>query len=319
MPDHANRHDVLAALERKRPHLDGAALFAALHRRPQRALVRALVGYEAILEILDNMNERAQSAGVGNGLTLHLALRDAVKLDAPVARHLRWHPFRDDGGCVAALVAACRQSCGALPSYAVARSALVDQAQLAEVLALNHESEPRRREALLEQWARETRSPAPDMSRFEVAAAATASLTVHALLALAAEPDVNAAEVDRTAEAYPGISVLATMLDSYVDRAEDLSADLHSYVSYYRDAHSRARRLAELTVRAVEAAGTLRDGAAHAVLVSSMVALYMSSDHALGRQMRPTSALLTRAAGPLAVLLVPVLRGWRIAHGLRKA
>jgi hypothetical protein len=50
-----------------------------------------------------------------------------------------------------------------------------------------------------------------------------------------------------------------------------------------------------------------------------MVALYLSKDSALTPDMAVTSQMLLRSGGPLAALLGPVLRAWRVAYSLRGA
>jgi len=53
------------------------------------------------------------------------------------------------------------------------------------------------------------------------------------LLALSAEP-VCDADIARVYNAYfPWISAVTTMLDSYVDEAEDATSGDHAYVTYY--------------------------------------------------------------------------------------
>jgi tetraprenyl-beta-curcumene synthase len=319
-PDAPVREDALGALARKRPHLDGAALFWILPRRRNRRLLRLLVSYEVALEFLDNTNERAAHAGPANGRQLHRALAEALAPDAPISDHYRHHPWKRDGGYLQALVECCRRDCASLPSYALVSELAIREAARCQVLALNHDPDPVRREDALREWARRECPNEVEMRWFELSGAATASLTVHVLLALGAEAASTASVVDGARAVYfPGLSLATTMLDSYVDRSEDAASGGHSYIAHYGGQEIAVARLQALIGRSTHGARCLPNGHRHAVLASSMVAMYLSSDSAREAQSRPATRQLLRAGGSLARLLAPVLRIWRILYALRSA
>ena len=316
-PDAPVREDVLGALANKRPHLDGAALFWILPRRRNRRLLRLLVSYEIALEFLDNTNERAAHAGPANGCQLHLALVEALAPDAPISDHYRHHPWRDDGDYLKALVECCRRDCASLPSYALVSESVVREAVRCQVLALNHDPDPAGRNDALREWARRECPDEVGMSWFELSGAATASLTVHVLLALGAEAASTESVVEGAHAVYfPGLSLATTMLDSYVDRAEDAASGGHSYIAHYGGQEIAVARL-QAIIRRSTAARALPNGQRHAVLASSMVAMYLSSDSAREARSRPATRQLLRAGGSLARLLGPVLRIWRIVYAQR--
>ena len=120
------------------------------------------------------------------------------------------------------------------------------------MLGINHELDPARRDAALREWATQEFSAGHDAAWFELSGAASASLTVHALLALAAEPACADAEIERVRSAYfPWISAATTMLDSYVDQAEDAANGDHSYVAHYPSPELAAQRIRELVERSL--------------------------------------------------------------------
>ncbi len=150
--------------------------------------------------------------------------------------------------------------------------------------------------------------------------AASASLTVHAILALAAESRCEQGEVESAYSAYfPWISALGTMLDSYVDRAQDVAEGNHRYIDHYPTGAAGLRRVGELVDRSAREARGLRDGYRHAVIVACMVAMYLSKDSARAPSMRVSTRGLVREGGALSVLLLPALRMWRIAYEQRSA
>jgi tetraprenyl-beta-curcumene synthase len=320
IPDTAIREDALSSIERKRGHTDGAALFWILPRHRDLNLLRLLVAYEIIWDFLDCVNERGAGEGTANGRQLHLALIEALDPGAAISDYYRYHPWCDDGGYLRSLVETCRHSCAALPSYGLVRPVLVREAQRAQVLALNHDTDPRDRDAALEAWAEREFSGEQRMSWFELSGAASASMTVHAFLALAAQPDCTAAEVGRTCAAYfPWLSAATTMLDSYVDQAEDELNGDHRYIAHYSSEALAGERVRELVARSAREARRLSNGHRHAVIAASMVAMYLSKDSARTPDMRASTASIVQAGGSLTRVLLPVLRLWRVAFAQQGA
>jgi tetraprenyl-beta-curcumene synthase len=318
IPDVPIREDALGALVRKRTHVDGAALFSILPRRRNPCLLGLLVAYEIVLDFLDNVNER--EASPANGRQLHIALIEALNPDRGISEHYRHHLCRDDGGYLRALVEACREGCALLPGYPQVRGVLLREATRALVLGINHELDPLGRDEELRRWARQECAGYLDASWFELSSAASASLTVHALLALAAESVGGEHEVAAVHAAYfPWLSAASTMLDSYVDRAEDTVIGNHAYIEHYPTDEAGLRRVRELVGRSTWEARQLRNGHRHAVIAAAMVAMYLSKDSARAASMRESTRGLVYAGGSLTVLLLPILRMWRAVYALRSA
>lgn len=320
IPDAAIRTDALSALAYKRTHADGAALFWILPRRRKPHLLRLLVDYQIAWDFLDDVSERGALASEANGCSLYTALIDALDVGGAVSEYYRFHPWGEDGGYLTALVGACRTGCEQLPAYAEVRPMLHRETTRALVLGVNHDRNPVGRDARLRGWAEREYASQEEASWFELTSAASASLTVHAILALAAEPRCEWGEVEGAYSAYfPWISALGTMLDSYVDRAEDVAEGNHSYIAHYPAGDAGLRRVGELVDRSAREARSLRNGYRHAVIVACMVAMYLSKDSARAASMRVDTRRLMREGGSLPVLLLPFLRIWRIAYEQRSA
>ncbi len=320
IPDGAIREDALSAIASKRGHSDGAALFSILPCRRDPNLLRLLVAYQTIWDFLDTVNERGAEAGTGNGLQLHRALVEALDPSMPISDYYSHHPWREDGGYLHALVETCRGRCARLPSYGRVKPLVVREARRAQVLALNHDTDPFARDAALRDWAAREFEHEQRVSWFELSSAASASLTVHAALALAARPACSEVELRRICAAYfPWISAAATMLDSYVDQVEDERHGDHRYVAHYESAARAGERLSALVARSAAEARRLRDGRRHGVIAACMIAMYLSKDSARTPEMRAGTARLVHAGGSLTRLLLPILRTWRIAFAQQGA
>jgi tetraprenyl-beta-curcumene synthase len=318
IPDATIREDALSALRDKRGQTDGAALFSILPRTRNTSLLRLLVAYQIIWDFLDNVSERGAAAGIANGRQLHIALIDALDPARPISDYYLRHPWREDGGYLRALVDACRECCAELPSYERVRALVVEEAGRAQVLALNHELDPARRDSLLRAWAISEFPHEHEASWFELSGAASAGLTIFALLALASEPACSDSEITRTRRAYfPWTSALAAMLDSYVDQVEDAENGDHSYIAHYSTPELAIRQVCVAVQRCLREFRALKNSDKHILLATSMVAMYLSKDSARTPAMRQTTNNIVAAGGSLTRVLLPILRLWRIAYSQR--
>ncbi len=320
IPDEAIRADALYVLEHKRTHTHGAALFWTLPRKRNRDLLRLLVAYELIWDTLDNLSESAAAHGQANGHKLHLAIAEAIDPRVPISDYYEQHPWHNDGGYLRALVKTCRDSCRALPSYSLIQPVAVREAHRAQVLALNHHPDPIQRELALKQWVAREYPREQQTSWWEISGAASAPLTIHALLALAAESTCSQSEIAQTYAAYfPSLSAATTMLDSYVDQLEDSEHSEHSYITHYPDPDSAARGIQALVQASLVEVRTLREGHKHAVIAAAMIAMYLSKDTGRTPQLRAGTKTFIDAGGTLTHLLLPILRSWRAVYCQRSA
>jgi tetraprenyl-beta-curcumene synthase len=319
IPDDTIRYDALDSLKTKRGNTDGAALFWILPdiRRPH--LLRLLVTYEIMCDFLDSVSERGAEAGLENGRQLHLAFTEALDPSTPISDYYRYHPWRDDGGYLRLLVELCRAACVLLPSYVAIRPTLIRAATLAQVQGLNHELDPQLRDVTLREWVAREFTDRLGLAWYELSGAASTWISVLALLALASEPGRQPHEGAETYTAYFWVCLAATVLDSYVDEAEDTANGDHSYFAHYPTKEEGVLRAHEIVRRATREIRGLRNGHRHTVIVACMVALYLSKDSALTPELALTSRRLLRSGGPLSALLGPVLRAWRMAYSLKGA
>lgn len=321
IPDATIRADALTALADKRPNTDGAALFWTIARRRDLRLLRLLVAYEIMADYLDSLVERGAHVGVVNGRQLHMAMVEAVDVRRPLSRYFMHHPWKEDGGYLLGLVCACRHWCRCLPSYWKVRPFLIRAACLAQVQGINHELDLSLREVLLKEWRElQFASEELELDWYEAAGAASAWLTVLALMAVAAETTADTRYAPEVYLAYfPWFCLSATLLDSYGDLIEDRLTGENSYIAYYGSLDHAVDRIGEVLRRATVEVHLLENGTRHAVILASMVAMYLSKDSVLGVEMKSMSRQLLQAAGPLAVAFEPLLRGWRVAYRLRGA
>jgi tetraprenyl-beta-curcumene synthase len=320
IPDGSLRRDAVSAIDRKRGNIHGAALFCTLARRRSDALLRLLVAYQIMWDFLDSASESAGDAGEVNGLQLHAALVDAFDPGRPMCDYYLHDARGGDAGYLRALVRACRQQCPELHSFHRVQALLATDATHASVQALNHDARSTSRAARLQAWVEREVPDERETEWFELAAAAGTPLSIFALLALASDLDIVDDEIAEVHRIYwPWASVLATMLDSYVDAGEDAAADHHCYIAYYPSLEVAIERLAEIADRCLGRALALPGGEKHVVVIASMIAMYLSKDSARTAGNRSATRSLLARSGSLPQVLLPVLRLWRTCYGQRAA
>ena len=288
---------------------EGAALFATLAPwRLALPLLRALVAFQVLFDYLDTVSE--QHPDQHDARHLHTALTYA--LDPRPAQPADWyllHPRTDDGGYVTKLADACRTGLRELPRFdAVAPSACRLAKRAGEVQALNHER-PAARSGLLRGWAKDQDGPTDiDLLWWEHAAAASSSLGIFVLFALAAQPATTATRARHAETGYcTTVAALNTLLESHVDVTADQISGDQSFASYYGpgEASSRVPMIARA---ASDAAETLPHPDRHRVILAGMVAFYMSKAEAWLPGAEVTSREVIAATGPPVEVLTRVLR-----------
>jgi hypothetical protein len=317
IPDPSMRRHALEALRDKRPLLDGAALFWILPAKRHRDLVKLLVAFQILANFHDHAGERAAGRVGGKAAGSIRTLGAVVDLEAP------WDGYFDDekpvdGGYLDALAQTCRAVSGQLPLYAAARGALIEQTSRARVMDIEHVP-GRDRPERLKRFALTQLAVPGDQEWWEVAAGAASLMAALVAIALAADEQASAEEIERAVRAYSWVGTVGSLLDNYIDQADDAATGAHNYMSYYPTRDAAEERLGVLIERAHREAGDLPRGERHLVIVSSMTAMYLTSDSAQSETLRPSTINLLERGGALTRILVPILSAWRVACGERDA
>ena len=296
IPDETLRRYALETLADERLNAEGAAVFAVLAPRRQRALVvRLLVRYQLMYDYLDTLTEQPVTSPLRASRHLHRALTAALGERPPPSSYYAHYPHADDGGYLPELVGACSAAFEALPAAGpVAPAVLRAARRSAEGQSRNHAamltSEP-----ALAPWAICVTPVGSGLRWWETAAAAGSSLAIHALLASAADPALSATEAERVERAYwPWITGLNTLLESMVDAPQDAATANHSYVEHYATPYLMADRLDVIAGRAADAARGLPHARQHAAILAGMAAFYLAAPEAQLPAARPAAQRVRR-------------------------
>lgn len=313
IPDPVLRELALAALSEKRGNIEGAAAFAAFAPWASRgAVTKATSAFQAAYNLLDMLGEQPSADPVLDGESLHNALLFALGWPArtppadgvdPGVQALDWyehHPQSNDGGYLDRLLEESRGAFASLPNYAVAAPAARTAAERIVAFQSLNLSESQGDHAGLEQWARNATPPGAGLQWWETAAAAGSSLGVHALIAAAADVELEACEAKLLEQAYfPWIGGLHSLLDNLIDKHEDEAAGHRSLVEYYgpKRAAERMRWMAE---QATFLAEDLPHSRRHTVVLAGMIGNYLSTPEAHTEELAPVSQAVLATTGGLA-------------------
>jgi tetraprenyl-beta-curcumene synthase len=297
------REHAVGSLTRKRTLVDGAAFYSILPERRDAGLLRLLVAFQVLADLLDELSERGSDRR-----DLMCAFADAVVLDQPIGDHDEY---------TMALIAACRTGCAALPGYPLIRGLLGAQARQAGALGLHHIADAQAREAALRHFAADEFDAAPEATWFEQTAGGASALTIIVLLSMAADPRTTERDMHAALAVYsPWVSALSMMLDSWVDQHDDRTSGHVSFVGYYEDREAAVNRIAFLINRSLRDLAALPGGERHMLITSAMTAMFLSRDSARSDDLAAGTRTMVAAGGPLTQLLLPMLRTWRAAYRL---
>ena len=299
-----------------------AATLATLAPGRRRAdVVRALVALEVIFDFLDGVTELPARDPLADGRRLSQALVDAVE---PLGRRDTDYfsgTGHDDDGYLSELVWTVRHGLRALPALRAVREPMRRAAaRSAEAQVRAHAAGTLGR-GQVEHWARGEAAPLGLPWREYLAGAASSVVSVHALIAAAADPRTRPEEAEQIDRVYFSICALATMLDSLVDYEADHRAGILAlgYMRYYPDAGSLAVELADTARRAAREASRTRHPGHHLMTLVGVVAYYTTEPGARGAFARPTVEAIHRELRPLIWPTLAVMRSWRRVKALAVA
>jgi tetraprenyl-beta-curcumene synthase len=320
IPDPHLRRLAEEKLAGERFNTEVAATLATLApRQRRRQAIDAIVPLQVMYDYLDGLSEEPAEDSLATSRRLFSAFTDALSPgQSDATDYYGGCARREDDGYLAALVAACRDAFGRLPGAVVVATAAREAAlRCGEAQTRTHAIAALGTDQLAE-WAGPPATEAK-LSWWEYTAGATASiLSVHALIAAAAEGRASAAEARALDSAYLHIAAISTLLDSLIDRERDRAEGAHSFVSYYESERAMAEGIGRVVARASGEGGRLPNGGHHRMTAAGVAAYYLSAPAA---SRPPASAVRARVVAELRPVILPglgIFRLWRGAKAARR-
>lgn len=257
-----------------------------------------MTAMQIAVDYLDSLGEESGGDPLADGLSLHRAICDAVSPGAPTGDWYGHRPQREDGGYLAALVAACREEVAGLPAIEVVAPRLRRAARRCGEGQSHTHAAAAQGAAELERWAGGLECP-DGYLWWEVAAGASSSVAAHALLAAAADPEMTAEEAGWIDAVYfPPVGALTVLLDDLIDREDDLRSGEHNYLSYCASDLRAANRIGLLADRASAGIRRLRGGRRHRAILSGVAGFYLSAPTTGSGYARPIRERLLESLNP---------------------
>jgi tetraprenyl-beta-curcumene synthase len=265
----------LELLDTKKVGIEGAVAFASFAPTHRRLVARAITTFQVALDYLDTLTERPNPNPVANGFCLNSALRVAVTPEALHTDYYLHNARRDDAGYLTSLVDTCSDAIARLPSFDhIARPAQRVLSRIVAYQSLNH-GDGKGSRAAFANWARSLATGEANLVWWEAAAAAGSQLTLLALLAAAADPQLTPQRVSALEGAYfPWVAALSTLLDSVIDGPDDDAQGQPNPISHYGSPEAAAQRLGEIATEAARRVRALPDAQHHALLLHAMAAFF---------------------------------------------
>jgi tetraprenyl-beta-curcumene synthase len=284
IPDPALRAPALDKLRRERFNPRLAATLATLApRRHRRGVTEAIVALQVAYDYLDVVGEQD-------------ALNDLA-----------------DGGYLAELANAVTQRLDELPGASVVEPIARRAAErCARAQALGHAA-VHAGDAELRAWAAGQAAGTGLLWQEWLAGAQASVLSVHALLTAAADEGTTGERARRIDALYLSLGAL-TMLDSLIDREQDLAIGERGYLRHYANAEQMGRSLQRLATQAAYRARELPHAGHHLVTLAGVIAFYASAP-AAGEPPARTVFARVRAGEPRGLIAptLALMRAWRAA------
>jgi tetraprenyl-beta-curcumene synthase len=302
------REAAIAALA-KWGNVEGAAAFAAFTpRRARFAAARAMACFQAAYNYLDMLAEQPGARAAEHAQRLHEAL--IVALDPTVAKSYHYAGTgQSDGGYLDEMVEECRGAVAQLAGWSAVLPAALRVASRIVAFQGAKTGDPQGDLVALRGVVEGNGSRAQELGWWEMAAAYGSSLEIYALMACAALPVTEPAQVSAIEGAYfPWIGALHSLLDNLVDIEEDRMTGQHSLIGCYASATEAMTRMEMLAQRSRLGAEEIAGAVDHALVLAAMASFYLSRREAREPRVRSITESVLGALGPYVPMSMVVFR-----------
>ncbi|HXB64629.1 MAG TPA: DUF2600 family protein [Solirubrobacteraceae bacterium] len=308
----------LSKLHDERFNAEVAATLATLApKEHRRTVVEAIVAYEVMYDYLDGLTERPNPDPLASSHALYRAFTDAIAPNpTPIGSYFASHPVQDDG-YLQKLTSTVTHALHRLPSATPIHAAAARAATRCAEAQTRAHAAPTLGTGQLEQWAASEAHQSQLSWQEFLAGAASSVLTVHALIAAAAQQHTTPAQADALDRTYLSICALSTMLDSLIDHQRDTHVGQAGYIRYYPHRKQLADDLTAAARRAIHSAQQLPDSTHHVMTLVGVAAYYISAPTATSDFARPVTQRVHAELEPLITPTLAVMRTWRAAKRLR--
>lgn len=298
IPDPELKKQALASLSTKAFHCYGGAIYSLLSGPRREEVVAFIVAYQTISDYLDNLCDRSTSLDPDDFRALHEAMTDALTPGA-VGDYYRFRKERNDGGYLAALVAACQRFLATLPALRDIQPVLYELADYYTALQIHKHVVPEERVPRLKKWFEQWRDRLPALAWYEFSACCGSTLGVFCIVAYAAVNRDMSRLVRKIKDGYfPWVQGLHILLDYFIDQEEDKRGGDLNFCFYYEDEKAFVDRFRYFVRQANASIAGLPNARFHRMITQGLIGLYLGDQKVLGnRRVRRLARQLIRGSG----------------------
>ena len=287
LADHEDRIIALRKLSEERFNAEAAAMAATVCPAGRRRLAaEAIVSLELMFDCLDGLTERPSEDPLREGERLHAPFVSCFAPRRASTRHISPSAPRRDAspdrasidGYLRRLSHDVSDALAALPGHKAIADVAMRCASHAAGAQVRMHAATIIGPGEIETWARrEARLVKTQPWQDFAAGAACSVLTLHALIAAAADPNVTEVAAERICAAYTPLGAAVTLLDGLIDAQQDALDGRLSYAGLYETREQLAGALLRSVREAKRRVSTLPNARHHEMIAASALAYEISS------------------------------------------
>lgn len=286
------------SIQSKAFHCLGGSIFALYPGVNKIEAIQFIVAYQTMSDYLDNLVDSLKVQDEMAFFQLHLAMHEALDPETDPSDYYLYYPYREDGGYLRRLVKTCQESLKKLPSYKLVQENAIALAKLYAYLQTYKHLALEEREEKMLNWIAQHLVNYPELTSWEFAAATGSTLGIFSLFALAFNPQLTARQVQQNSQAYfPWICGLHILLDYFIDLREDRETSQLNFVAYYEHTAQTFQRLHLFVENSLKQAACLEYPLFHRALVQGLLAMYLSDEKGMDREICSITKQLLRECG----------------------
>lgn len=313
LPDARLSKQATESIRTKAFHCQGGSIYALYPGVDLKETIQFIVAYQTMSDYLDNLVDSLEVQDEKAFSQLHLAMHEALNPQAIPSDYYEYYPYREDGGYLELLVTTCQQSIKKLPSYEIVQDEGIKLAKLYSYLQTYKHLAIEERESKMLNWIIPNLASDSEITAWEFAAASGSTLGIFCLYAVAYDPRLSVMQGKKIKQAYfPWICGLHILLDYFIDLREDRETNQLNFVAYYEQTEMIGERLKLFVRNSLIQAKKLDHPKFHRIVVQGLLAMYLSDEKTIDKEIRSISKQLIKESG-LGVNLL-----FRLCRLLRK-
>lgn len=297
-PDSRLRQQASESIRSKAFHCQGGSIYALYPGVNRVEAVRFIVAYQTMCDYLDNLVDSLEVQDELAFSQLHLATQEALNPNAATSDYYLYYPYREDGGYLERLVTTCQESLKKLPSYKIVQEEAIKLAKLYSHLQTYKHLAVEEREAKMLNWINPYLRDYQEITAWEFAAATGSTLEIFCLYAVAYDPQLTERQGQKVRQTYfPWICGIHILLDYFIDLREDRETKQLNFVAYYERTEMISERLQLFVKNSLEQTQQLDHPKFHRAAVQGLLAMYLSDEKSMDRDIRSVTKKLLGDSG----------------------